>query len=220
MVTFLVTQLDPPVALVFGYTWFYRYNPLFDWCKGQILSFQTPPQVLKLTPIGPWLPELQQTDSEPIQPQSTPTGLPLPEPQPTGSVPLRPESPLSRPVTPEVPKVEQPKPSISVINAAGYACAARTEGLVSFQLSLSDLSLRGQSASSAPAEPDMSSIPEEYHKYADIFSKERADTLPKHHPYNLKIDLEDHAEPPLGRMYSLSQTEVQVLREFLDENLR
>jgi len=30
VVMFLVTQLDCPVVLVFGYTWFYRYNPLID----------------------------------------------------------------------------------------------------------------------------------------------------------------------------------------------
>jgi len=65
----------------------------------------------------------------------------------------------------------------------------------------------------------MSGVPEEYHEYADVFSKERADTLPDHRPYDLKIDLEDGAEPPLGQMYSLSQTEVQALCEFLDENL-
>ena len=65
----------------------------------------------------------------------------------------------------------------------------------------------------------MSSVLEEYHKYADVFSKDRADTLPDHRLYDLKIDLEDGAEPPLGCMYSLSQTEVQVLHEFLDENL-
>jgi len=220
VVTFLVTQLDPPVVLVFGYTWFYCYNLLIDWYKGQILSFQTPLQVLKPTPIGPQLPELQPTDSEPIQPQSTPTGLLLSEPWPTNSVPPRPESPLSSPATPEVLKVEQPKPSVSFINAAAYARAACMEGSVSFQLSLSDPSLWGQSASTAPAEPDMSSIPEEYHKYTDVFSKERADTLSEHCPYNLKIDLEEGAEPPLGRMYFLSQTEVQALHEFLDENLR
>ena len=65
----------------------------------------------------------------------------------------------------------------------------------------------------------MSGVPEEYHEYADVFSKEKADTLPDHHPYDLKIDLEDGAEPPLGRMYSLLQTEVQALREFLNKNL-
>jgi len=144
MVMFLVTQLDSPVALVFVYTWFYRYNPLIDWYKVQILSFQTPSQVSKPTPIGPRLPELQPNDSEPIQPQSIPTGLPLPKLRPTDSEPPRPESPLSSPVTPEVPKVEQPKPSVSFINAmAAYACATRAEGLVSFQLSLSNPSLHG-----------------------------------------------------------------------------
>jgi len=201
VVTFLVTQLDPPVALVFEYTWFYRYNPLIDWYKSQILSFQTPSQVSKPTLIGPRLPELRPTDSEPIQPQSIPTGLPLPELRPTNSVPPRPESPPSSPVTPEVPKVEQPKPSVSFINAPAYACAARVEGSVSFQLSLSDPSLCERSSSTTPAEPDMSGIPEEYHEYADVFSKKRADTLPDHRPYNLKIDLEDSAEPSLGRMY-------------------
>ena len=128
---------------MFGYTWFYCYDPLIDWYKGQILSFQTPLQVSKPTLIGPWLPELRPTDSEPIQPQSTPTSLPLPEPRPTDSVPPQPESPPSSPVTPEVPGVEQPKPSISFINAAAYAHAAHLEGLVSFQLSLSDPSLHG-----------------------------------------------------------------------------
>jgi len=142
VVTFLITQLDSPVALVFGYTWFYCYNPLIDWYKGQILSFQTPSQVLKPTPIGPRLPELWPNDSEPIQPQSTPTVLLLSEPRHTDSAPPRPESPLSSPVTPEVPKVEQPKPSVSFINATAYACAAHVEGSVSFQLSLSDPSLR------------------------------------------------------------------------------
>jgi len=220
VVMFLITQLDSPVALVFGYTWFYRYNPLIDWYKGQILSFQTPSQVSKPTLIGPRLPELRPTDSEPIRPQSTPIVPLLSELRHTDSAPPQPESPPSSPVTPEVPKVEQPKPSVSFINAAAYARATRTEGSVSFQLLLSDPSLCRRSASTTPAEPDMSGVPEEYHEYADVFSKERADTLPDHRPYDLKIDLEDGAEPPLGQMYSLSQTEVQALREFLNENLR
>src|SRR6266540_5540354 len=53
----------------------------------------------------------------------------------------------------------------------------------------------------------------------DVFSQAKADMLSAHHPYDLKIDLEEGAELPLGRMYSLSQTEVQALHEFLDKNL-
>ena len=51
------------------------------------------------------------------------------------------------------------------------------------------------------------------------FSQAKADTLPSHRPYDLKVNLEKGAKPPLSRMYSLSQTKVGALHEFLDENL-
>src|SRR6266545_1655314 len=131
-------------------------------------------------------------------------------------MPPRFESPPSSPVSPEV---EQSKPSISFINAAAYTRAAHTKGLVSFQLSLSDPSLYGRSTSTAPAEPDLTGIPEEYHEFVDVFSQAKADMLPTHRPYDLKIDLKEGAELPLSRMYSLSQTKIQALHEFLNENL-
>ena len=40
-----------------------------------------------------------------------------------------------------------------------------------------------------------------------------------HRPYDLKIVTPDGVIPPHGRMYSLSETETQALREFLDEHL-
>ncbi|CAA7267884.1 unnamed protein product [Cyclocybe aegerita] len=68
------------------------------------------------------------------------------------------------------------------------------------------------SAPAAPAAKDT--------KSRTAKDKSKADTLAPHHPYDLKIDLEEGAEPPLGRMYSLSPTELQALREFLEENTR
>src|SRR6266568_5415831 len=198
-VTFYVTQLDSPVALVFGYNWLHRYNLLIDWSGSQILSFRTPSQVSKPLPSGPRLPELRPTDSELSQLESTLTGPPLLELWPADSTPPQPESPPSSPVTPEV----EPKPSVSFINAAAYARAARAKGLVSFQLSLSDPSLLGCSSSTTSAKSDLSGIPKDYHEFKDVFSQAKADTLPSHCPYDLKIDLEEGAEPPLGRMYSL-----------------
>ena len=58
----------------------------------------------------------------------------------------------------------------------------------------------------APAEPDMSGVPKEYHEYTKVFRKDGTDTLSEHCPYDLKVDLEEGTEPLLGRMYSLSQT--------------
>jgi len=39
--------------------------------------------------------------------------------------------------------------------------------------------------------PDLSNIPFKYHEFADVFSKTKAETLSPHHPYDLKINLEE-----------------------------
>ena len=67
--------------------------------------------------------------------------------------------------------------------------------------------------------PNLSSVPEEYHDFADVFDKAKADMLASHRPYDLKINLEEDSTPPLGQMYSPSQTKLVALREFLDEHL-
>jgi hypothetical protein len=67
--------------------------------------------------------------------------------------------------------------------------------------------------------PDLSDIPKQYREFADVFSKSKAEKLAPHWSYNLKIELEDGAQPPPGHMYSLSPSELQTLREFLDEHL-
>jgi len=67
--------------------------------------------------------------------------------------------------------------------------------------------------------PDLSNVPSEYHKFADVFSKTKAETLSPHHPYDLKINLEESAQPPVGPIYSLSVSEQEALKEFIEENL-
>jgi len=68
-------------------------------------------------------------------------------------------------------------------------------------------------------EIDLSAILEEYHEYADVFSKSKAETLAPHRPYGLQIDLEKDSHPPVGTIYSLSKFEQEALKEFIDENL-
>jgi len=67
--------------------------------------------------------------------------------------------------------------------------------------------------------PDLSNVPSEYHEFANVFSKTKAETLPSHHPYNLKINLEEGAQPPVGPIYSLSASKQETLKEFIKENL-
>jgi len=67
--------------------------------------------------------------------------------------------------------------------------------------------------------PDLSNVPSEYHEFANIFSKTKAETLPPHRPYDLKINLEESAQPLVGPIYSLSAFEQEALKEFIEENL-
>ena len=71
-----------------------------------------------------------------------------------------------------------------------------------------------------PDDPvDLTGVPLEYHDYADVFSKKKANTLAPHQPFDLKIELEEGTEPPIGRLYSLSPLEQGFLQDFLDKHL-
>jgi len=65
----------------------------------------------------------------------------------------------------------------------------------------------------------MDNVPEEYHNFADVFSKSKAGKLAEHRPYDLKINLDEGTAPPFGPIYSLSQEELAALHKFIDENL-
>ncbi|SJK99919.1 related to TY3B TY3B protein [Armillaria ostoyae] len=65
---------------------------------------------------------------------------------------------------------------------------------------------------------DMSDVPAEYHDFADVFSDSLSKNLSKHRPYNVKINLEE-GPSLLGPIYSLLESELKVLHEFIDNNL-
>ena len=117
------------------------------------------------------------------------------------------------------PKPSASAPRISLIGAAAFVCACKLPGAQSFRIHLSNPSVSTHSTSVSDKVPNLSHIPELYHDYADIFSKAKADTLAPHRPYDLQINLEEGASPPVGAMYSLSQSELLALRKFIDEHI-
>ncbi|KIN97850.1 hypothetical protein M404DRAFT_78300, partial [Pisolithus tinctorius Marx 270] len=116
-------------------------------------------------------------------------------------------------------------PPIAFINTAAYVWACKLEGSSQFSLQLHPLALTSLQSSKVEDALNLSSIPPEYHEYAnyhnfaDVFSKAKASALPPHREYDLKIELEEGTTPPLGTIYSLSPVELQALRTFIDENL-
>jgi hypothetical protein len=62
-------------------------------------------------------------------------------------------------------------------------------------------------------------VPAEYYKFLPLFSEAEANKLPPHCPYDYQIPLKEGCTPPFGPIYSLSQTELEALQKWLEENL-
>ena len=58
---------------------------------------------------------------------------------------------------------------------------------------------------------DMEHVPAQYHSYLDVFSKQSADKLPPHRPFDHHIPIEEGKTPPWGPIYSLSEKGLEVL---------
>jgi hypothetical protein len=132
----------------------------------------------------------------------------MPSPPPT-SCPLPPDIP---PLSTSRSSADTSTPNISLINAVAFCWTCKLEGSTQFSIYLHPTGVDLRSAT-------LSSGPPEYHEFADIFDKGNTNQFPPHRPYNLKIDLEDGAAPPLGTIYSLSPIKLEALRKFLDENI-
>ena len=110
------------------------------------------------------------------------------------------------------------RPNIAIIGAAAFLHASELLGSNNFELCLCSSDIQANSAKLAETS-DFSNIPSKYHEFANVFSKTKAEILPPHHPYDLKINLEEGAQPPVGPIYSLSASEQEALKEFIEENL-
>jgi len=103
------------------------------------------------------------------------------------------------------------QPNIAIISAAAFLHASKLPGSNNFELCLHSSDIQANSAKLTEA-PNLSNVSSEYHEFADIFSKTKAETLPPHYPYDLKINLEEGAQPLVGPIYSLSASEQEALK--------
>jgi len=191
--TFYVTLLDSDCKVILGHNWLTRYNPSIDWVLSSI-KFRTSTQQVP-----------------------TPSSLPDPVVHSPSMLRLDATSVSSPSLTdpPQAPSLQAPP--IALINAAAFLKACQLDGSQQFSIQLKpDGSFR---AASVDAAPNLSSVPEAYHDFADVFSKVKASVLMPHWEYDLKIELEEEAPLPPGRLYSLSPVKLKTLQGFINENL-
>ena len=174
-VNFYVTLLNPSCSMVLGYNWLTRYNPLIDWVLGSIIFC---PQLL---------------DPSFLKLMSSARAAKLP-----------PQNSQNSSISDETPKLLASAPSIALIGAAPFMRLCKLQGTQTFCIHLSDISISANSTSVSEEAPDLSSVPEEYHDFADVFSKAKAEKLAPHQPYNLKINLEELLHRSLRCILSLN----------------
>jgi len=63
-------------------------------------------------------------------------------------------------------------------------------------------------------------IPPEFHKYAKVFSDEEAQRLPKHQPWDHKIDLQPGLQMRKTSVYRLTPPEMIALKEYITDGLK
>ena len=80
-------------------------------------------------------------------------------------------------ISDETPKLPASAPSVALIGAAPFMRLCRLQGMQTFCIHLSDISVSTNSASISEEAPDLSNIPEEYHDFANVFSKAKAEKL-------------------------------------------
>ncbi len=69
-------------------------------------------------------------------------------------------------------------------------------------------------------EDKLEDIPPQYRDLHEVFSKKKADKLPPHRPVDCKIVLQKDATLHYGPIYPMSEEESEVLKEYIDENLK
>jgi len=62
-------------------------------------------------------------------------------------------------------------------------------------------------------------VPQEYHKYLDVFEAGEKTKLPPHRPQvDLEIKLEEGEGLPIKKIYALSQDELKELWSYIKQN--
>jgi len=108
---------------------------------------------------------------------------------------------------------------IAALGGRSFRRIAHMEQLTVFSLSLYEINRALEPKKEVKHLDLVDYVPKEYHEFLPLFSEAVAKALPPHRPYDHKIPLREGFTPPFGPLYSLSKTELQALKEWLEENL-
>ncbi len=243
LVSFYIAQL--PYDLILGYDWLERHNPDIDWVKREVLFNFEYCRESCLPDGGSTFKDFEKkSDPKPqdeIQLKSCLKSSSVPESSPKKKVQFEhflferssTNPPLAHSCTlfgGVVPQIQSICSVLTVKETVALIQSKDEHEIISGFISVDDLdnvnfmSIDQISSDVYPFVFPLDSnnevkLPEEISDYADVFSKENADKLPEHRPWDCKIDLIPGEYPPVGRCYSLTREEDEALKEWLQENI-
>lgn len=198
---FYLTPLDSACKAILGYSFLSRYNPLVDWAEGKITFHHTEQHVSP--PSSPPFKSAVVDDGDPIL-VSIPSN-PASKPSRQNKFPFEPiyTYPSLHGMGAQVQDTH-----IAVIGAAAFlrCCSeSQQEPLALYPIPLEpEIAMKGSSAVPENIHPELTD-------FADVFDEGLSDKLAPHHPYDLKIELLEGAEPPIGWIYPVSDSELASL---------
>jgi len=106
-----------------------------------------------------------------------------------------------------------------ILNGSSFFRTVKRGKLTIFKASLYDIN-KVIEAKDLKERPLEEIVPEQYHEFLPQCSKVLADWLPPHRPgIDHEVRLREGETPSSGRLYSMSRTELVVLKEWLEENV-
>jgi hypothetical protein len=103
-----------------------------------------------------------------------------------------------------------PVPLISLVSAEAFMRSMQSEGAQCFSI-LAHEPLKPEPPNKPKFNSDLKDVPEVYHEFADVFSRQKADTLLPHWDCDLKINIDKGVKIPAGPIYPLSKFELKTL---------
>jgi hypothetical protein len=219
-VRFLITKLDTKFPAVLRLDWLTLHNPLINLADSSV-TFQDHPDTSLVTTTQSVLAYLEElpsdddTSSELLEDLSDPNPVDIPEPttefisNPTvDSIPV----PGTILVSGSIPNNSSTSsaPLISLVSAEAFMRSMQSEGAQCFSI-LAHEPLKPDSSDKPKLNPDLKDVPGVYHEFADVFSRQKANTLPPNRDCDLKINIDEGAKISAGPIYPLSKFELKAL---------
>lgn len=203
-VVFTITDIGPE-DVILGLDWLREHNPEIDWEQGSF-KLSRCPDTCRAKPVKPFVAAATTEKRQRVK-----------------KTPKKEKGQVRAKVLPE----EEPEPEVEINWDEEDLLEAWERGVILPNAPKLYIAA-GHTYSQALAEEEFlkhevktieQMVPEKYHEFIDIFSKEASERLPEHKPYDHAIELVPDAKMFHSKVYPLAQNEQVALDEFLKEQL-